>query len=574
MRELELLAVAVAHVEPLELVAQQELLELGLLLDVDVAPVQPDLVERRLGEIDVARFDQRLHLAVEEGEDQRADVGAVDVGVAGHDHLVVAGLLDVELLADPGADGGDQRADLLVGEHLVDPVLLGVDDLAAERQDRLRVAIAPLLGGAAGRIALDDEQLGERRIAHRAVGELARQIRVLERRLAGEISRLARGLAGARGLDGLLHDHPPLRRVLLEELRQRPVDRRLHEALDRRIAELGLRLALELRVLELHRDDRREPLAHVLTLEVLVLLLELADLARVGVQRPGECGTEAREVRAALVGVDVVGEREKRLLVGVVPLHRDLHLADVAAVVEVDDLLVQGVPRSLRVQVVDEVDDAAVVLEAGLEGLAALVDEPDPQALREERHLAEALLEDRAVVVDRLEDLEVGQEGDARPVPIGLRTLLDGCLRDAPLVGLGPLVAVAPDREVEPLGERVDHRDAHAVEAARDLVAATVPELTAGVQDGEDDLGRRLLLLLHDVDRNAAAVVGDRDARVRVDDDVDLVGLAGQGLVDRVVHHLVDQVMEAAHTGRADVHPWTLAHRLETLENGDVLCAV
>ena len=465
---------------------------------------------------------------------------------------MVAGLLDVELLADPGADGGDQRADLLVGEHLVDPVLLGVDDLAAERQDRLRVAIAPLLGGAAGRIALDDEQLGERRIAHRAVGQLARQIRVLERRLAGEISRLARGLAGARGLDGLLHDHPPLRRVLLEELRQRPVDRRLHEALDRRIAELGLRLALELRVLELHRDDRREPLAHVLALEVLVLLLELADLARVGVQRPGECGAEAREVRAALVGVDVVGEREKRLLVGVVPLHRDLHLADVAAVVEVDDLLVQGVPRSLRVQVVDEVDDAAVVLEAGLEGLAALVDEPDPQALREERHLAEALLEDRAVVVDRLEDLEVGQEGDARPVPIGLRTLLDGCVRDAPLVGLGPLVAVAPDRELEPLGERV----------------------AAGVLDGEDDLGRRLLLLLHDVDRNAAAVVGDRDARVRVDDDVDLVGLAGQGLVDRVVHHLVDQVMEAAHTGRADVHPWTLAHRLETLENGDVLCAV
>ena len=68
--------------------------------------------------------------------------------------------------------------------------------------------------------------------------------------------------------------------VLLEELGEPLVDGRLHEALDRRVAELGLRLPLELRLAELHRDDRREPLADVLALEVLVLLLELARSAR------------------------------------------------------------------------------------------------------------------------------------------------------------------------------------------------------------------------------------------------------------------------------------------------------
>src|SRR4029079_18393276 len=30
-------------------------------------------------------------------------------------------------------------------------------------------------------------------------------------------------------------------------------------------------------------------------------------------------------------------------------------------------------------------------------------------------------------------------------------------------------------------------------------------------------------------------------------------------------------VVQAAHTGRADVHAWTLADRLETLQDGDVL---
>ena len=84
---------------------------------------------------------------------------AVDVGVGHDDDLVVPSLLELELLADAGADRGDERLDLGVREHLVDPVLLDVDDLAAERQDRLRVPVAALLRGAARGVALDDEEL-------------------------------------------------------------------------------------------------------------------------------------------------------------------------------------------------------------------------------------------------------------------------------------------------------------------------------------------------------------------------------------------------------------------------------
>src|SRR6185312_13555037 len=153
----------------------------------------------------------------------------------------------------------------------------------------------------------------------------------------------------------------------------------------------------ELRLGHLDGDDRREPLAHVLALEVLLLLLQQLLLTRVRVERARERRAEAGQVRAALVSVDVVSEREQVLLVGVVPLQRDLDLAGLALVAEVDDLLVDRVARALRVDVLDEVDDAAVVLEAGLERLAALVLEVDLKAAREERHLAEALLENRAV---------------------------------------------------------------------------------------------------------------------------------------------------------------------------------
>src|SRR5207248_6217549 len=108
-------------------------------------------------------------------QDQRADVGAVDVGVAGDDDLVVAGLRYVELLADARADGGDHGLDLVVREHLVDARLLDVDDLPAQRQDGLEAAVAGLDGAAPGAVALDQVDLGRAGVGQRAVGQLAGQ---------------------------------------------------------------------------------------------------------------------------------------------------------------------------------------------------------------------------------------------------------------------------------------------------------------------------------------------------------------------------------------------------------------
>jgi hypothetical protein len=124
---------------------------------------------------------------------------------------------------------------------------------------------------------------------------------------------------------------------------------------------------------------------------------------------------------------------------------------------------------------------------------------------------------------------------------------------------------------VDLVRQRVDHGDPDAVQAAGDLVAAALAELAAGVQDGHDNLEGGLALLLHRRHRDAAAVVDDRDGVVRVDGHRDGVAVAGQRLVDRVVHHLVDQVVQAADARRADVHAGTLADGLEALEDRDVL---
>ena len=90
--QLERLVVAVVDLDLLELVAEQDLLEVGLALDVAVLLPAGQPVQRRLGDVHVAGLDQRLHLAEQQRQRERADVGAVDVGVGQQHDLVVAGL--------------------------------------------------------------------------------------------------------------------------------------------------------------------------------------------------------------------------------------------------------------------------------------------------------------------------------------------------------------------------------------------------------------------------------------------------------------------------------------------------
>src|SRR5690606_29061270 len=122
---------------------------------------------------------------------------------------------------------------------------------------RLKAAIAALFGRATGRFALDDVDLALCGIALLAVGQLAGQRHVVERALAtDEFPGLPRGFTRGRGLDGLGDHAFGNRRVLFEERAKPLVDDGLDDALDFGVAELGLRLTLELRLRDLHRDDR------------------------------------------------------------------------------------------------------------------------------------------------------------------------------------------------------------------------------------------------------------------------------------------------------------------------------
>ena len=301
-------------------------LQIVVVLDVALRPAALGAVQRRLGDEHVAVLDQLPHLAVEERQQQCADMRSVHVGV-GHDHdAVIPQLREIEVLApDAASQGRDHRLDLVAAQHLVEPGLLHVEDLALDGEDGLESPIPTLLGRAAGRLSLDDVDLAARRIALLTIGQLAGQGAVVERAFAPhQIPRLACRLASPRRIDGLVDDPLGDRGVLFEVRTQPVVDDRFDDPLDLGVTELRLRLPFELRLRDLHADDDHQTLADVVSPDALLEVAGQVVPVRVAVYGAGECRPEAGQMRSALLGVDVVGERVDGIRVAVVPLQRDL----------------------------------------------------------------------------------------------------------------------------------------------------------------------------------------------------------------------------------------------------------
>ena len=556
------------------------IVERAVILHIDFGTAARDFVERRLGDVEMPRLDDLRHLTIEEGEQQRADMRAVDVCVGHDDDLVVAQLFEVEILAaDAGAQRLDERADFLRREHAIEARALDVQDLALEREDRLIMAIAPLLGRSACGVTLDEEEFGLGRIAFLAVGKLAGERGDIHHPLApGKLARLAGGFARGGGVNHLLDDRLGVRGIFLEPfghlVRHQAFERLAHLGRD----ELVLGLRAELGIGQLDRDDRGQPFAHVVAGERDLFLLQQPRFLGIAVERARQRGAEGGEMGAAIALRDVVGEAEDVFVIAVVPLQRDLDADTVTLARNRDGI---SKKRGLRaVEPLHERADAAFVEQFMLHlFLVPGIDQEQPHARVEEGEFAVAMLELRKVEFGDLEGRGAGEEGDARPLlAVGRADNLERRLGIAVAEAHIMLFAVAPDVEIEPFGERVDDRDAHAVQAARHLIGVVVRgvlELPARVELGHDHLGGGDAFFGVDARRNPAAIILDRDRTIGVELDDDPVAMPGQRLVDRVVRHFEHHVVQArAVIGIADIHARPLANRIEALQDLDRLCTI
>ena len=114
------------------------------------------------------------------------------------------------------------------------------------------------------------------------------------------------------------------------------------------------------------------------------------------------------------------------------------------------------------------------------------------------------------------------------------------------------------------------------MQTARDFVA-TAAKLAAGMKDGEHNLGGAHAFhfgIGMFINRNASAVIRDFTTAIGHQGHFNTSGVTGHCFINGVVDDFVHQVMQTGGTGRTDIHAGSFAHRLETLEDRDVFCAV
>ena len=166
-------------------------------------------------------------------------------------------------------------------------------------RDCLRGAVAGLLGGAAGRVALDDENLRALRRRIGAVGELARQAQLAHRGLARNLLFLPAADALVGALDHEIEQLVGLCRIAGKPMIERVLDRLFDDARGLGGGQAILGLALELGLADEHRQHAAGAGHHVVRRD-RGRALALSHALGVVLQAAGQGAAQARLVRAAV----------------------------------------------------------------------------------------------------------------------------------------------------------------------------------------------------------------------------------------------------------------------------------
>ena len=98
--------------------------------------------------------------------------------------------------------------------------------------------------------------------------------------------------------------------------------------------------------------------------------------------------------------------------------------------------------------------------------------------------------------------------------------------------------------------------------------------LTLCPKCGHDQFQSRHVLGGVHIHRNTGAIILDGDRIILMDNDADFGAVSGQGLIDGVIDHLINKMMQTLDTGIADVHGGTFAYRLKSVQDLDLFRTV
>ncbi|CCY02905.1 uncharacterized protein BN812_00459 [Prevotella sp. CAG:924] len=114
--------------------------------------------------------------------------------------------------------------------------------------------------------------------------------------------------------------------------------------------------------------------------------------------------------------------------------------------------------------------------------------------------------------------------------------------------------------------ERIHTAHTHTVQTTADLVGAFI-KLTSGMEHRHHHFKGRLVQLRMLIYRDTATIILHRHRTVHIECHLNVVAITGHGLIDRVVHRLIDKMVQAFLANIAYIHSRALTHGLQALEH-------
>ena len=304
----------------------------------------------------------------------------------------------------------------------------------------------------------------------------------------------------------------------------------------------------------------------------LVIALNDTVLCTVGIEYTGQRSFKAGFMHTAFGGIDLVGKAQHGFVVAIVILQRNFCTGITLHAAHIDNIIMDRclIPVAPGYKFTDTAFIAHGILDCFI---GAFIGNADPQTGSQKCLFPHTGMQDLIVINGIIEHLRIRLEGNFRSGLVSfthdghfLGDMTPGKLH---FIDVAFLIYPYP----QPFGQGIYNRRTNTVQTAGNFITATA-EFTAGMQHGKYNFQRRLSGLCLDINRDTTTIVGDSNGITGIDGHSNIFTVSGQSFIDRVIHDLIDQVMQTGRGSRTDIHTGTFPHCFQTLQNLDLLRTV
>ena len=125
----------------------------------------------------------------------------------------------------------------------------------------------------------------------------------------------------------------------------------------------------------------------------------------------------------------------------------------------------------------------------------------------------------------------------------------------------------------EPVRKRIYNRSAYPVKTSRYFISSTA-EFSACMENRKNNFYRRYPCFMINADRNAAAIVNDRNRIILINCHMNCIAKTGQSFINGIIHYFINKMMKSSAGRTSNIHSGSFPNRFKTFQYLNLICSV